>query len=383
MSPERRPFRAVGVGRVLVATLTLAAVACSSAIVVLPPATSLLPATTSSTTSSTTTLLVTSTTTTTTTSTTATTTITLPTTTTEAPTTTGAPTTTTSRPPTTTTTVPVTTTTLHPDGILGLVTPTGVPVRLKATDGQQWLVATPCGYDAWIGGGTPIYKTAVILDPGHGGSRDIGATGPNGLQEKVVNLRIAREAQRLLNEQGIGNILTRTSDYASILSARARLADALQAEIMVSIHHNAPTPPPSDKPGNEVYIQHGSAESSRLGGLLYEYSMAALSQFDIQWSSTVGAGVMTVRLPSGADAYGILRHPSTPTALLEFGRLSHAPEAVLFATDAYVEAAAQSIADAVNAYLFTDEPGSGWVAGRTRTPRMGLSQADCIDPILE
>ncbi len=298
-------------------------------------------------------------------------------------TTTAPTTTTTTRPPSTTTTQPSTTTTAHPDGIVGLVSPTGVPVRLKATQDDMWLVVTPCGYDLWVRGGTPIYQTTVVLDPGHGGSIDIGATGPNGLEEKVVNLRIAKEAQRILNERKISNVLTRTSDYASILSARARFADAVRAEIMVSIHHNAPTPPPSSKPGNEVYIQTGSDKSRRLGGLLYQYSMAALSQFDIQWSSTAGAGVMTVRLPSGADAYGILRHPTTPTALLEFGRLSHAPEAQLFATDAYVQAAARSIVDAVHAYLFTDEPGSGWAAGRVRTPRMGLSQSECVDPILE
>lgn len=262
------------------------------------------------------------------------------------------------------------------------MTTTGVPVRLKATDGDLWIVSSPCGWDVSLSGGTPIYKTTVILDPGHGGGVDVGAVGPNGLQEKVVNLRIAREVQRLLNERGIDNVLTRTADYASTLTARAAFADALQATIMVSIHHNAPTPPPSSLPGNEVFVQSNSPESRRLGQLLFHYSMAALSQFNIQWSSTVNRGVMTVRHPQGHDLYGIIRQPNTTTALLEFGRLSHAPEAELFATQHYVQAAALSVADAVDAYLNTDEQGSGWIGGLIRTANFGLSQTNCVDPNL-
>lgn len=276
-----------------------------------------------------------------------------------------------------------TTTTLHPDGILGILTTTGVPVRLKATQGERWLVASPCGWDTWIGGGTPIYQTEVILDPGHGGDIDTGAVGPNGLEEKVVNLRIAQRAQQLLERLGVKAVLTRTADYASTLPARSALADGLQATVMVSIHHNAPTPPPSDRPGNEVYVQFNRPESRRLGELLFKYSMEALSQFDIQWSSTANRGVMVVRHPNGRDLYGILRNPKTPTALLEFGRLSHAPEAELFATPLYVETAAKAIASAVDAYLHSDEKGEGSIAGLVRRANPGLNQNVCVDPDLE
>lgn len=286
-----------------------------------------------------------------------------------------------------TTLVEPTTTEIPPTTIprgeaLGLMTTTGIPVRVLGSDGDRWLVSSPCEWEVWVSGGTPIYRTPVLLDPGHGGSGDIGATGPNGLQEKVVNLRIAREAQRLLGERGIGSVLTRTGDYASTLRARAALADALQATIMVSIHHNAPTPPPSPVPGNEVYVQSDSAQSRRLGELLYEYSMPALAQFDIQWSSTPNRGVMTVRHPEGHDVYGILRHPETATALLEFGRISHAPEAELFATNEYVEAAGASVADAVEAFLQTDDQGSGWIGGLVRRANRSLSQSNCTDPDL-
>jgi N-acetylmuramoyl-L-alanine amidase len=235
-----------------------------------------------------------------------------------------------------------------------------------------------------VEGGEPIYQTPVVLDPGHGGDSDIGAVGRNGLPEKVVNLRVALETQRLLVERGIRSVLTRTDDYATTLSSRARLADTLGAELMVSIHHNAPTPAPSVVPGIEVFVQSDSPESRRLGGILWDYSLAALSTFRIAWTAAEDSGVLTVVNHRGNDAYGIIRTPDTPTALIELGYMSNPAEAELFATDTYVRVAANSLARAIDTYLSTDRPGSGWVEpGRTFNPSPGLSQGDCTDPPLE
>jgi N-acetylmuramoyl-L-alanine amidase len=286
---------------------------------------------------------------------------------------------------TTTSTLPTTTTTTVPLGPpLGLITPTGVPVAIRLVLPDSYLVYTPCGNVTRVRDGEPIYRTPVVLDPGHGGNRDVGAQGRNGLPEKVANLRVAFETQRVLAEKGIPSVLTRTDDYATTLSSRSRLADTLGAEILVSIHHNAPTPGPSPIPGNEVFIQSHSAESRRLGGLLYEYTVRELQRFDIPWTAARDAGVLTVVNSRGADAYGMIRLPQTPSALLELGYMSNPVEAELFATDEYLEVAGRAIADAVEAYLSTDQPGSGWhEPGRVFNPNPGLSQSSCIDPDLE
>lgn len=294
-------------------------------------------------------------------------------------------TTTSSTATTTTTTTPIvstTTTTMVSDPTLGLVTTTGLPVAVIDETANGHLVLSPCGFEVEVEGGDPLGPTSVVLDPGHGGPVDTGAVGANGLAEKDVNLRVAERAVTVLAERGIEAVLTRTGDYTTPLFVRANLADTLQADLMISVHHNAPTPGPSDKPGVEIFIQNESDDSARLGGLLWEHTRAALDVFDIPWTAAPDSGVMTVLNSRGDDAYGIIRHPDTPTALVELGYLSNPPEADLFAQPEYVRVAAASIATAIEEYLVSAKQGSGFVEGRTFNPNPGVSQDVCTDPDL-
>lgn len=268
------------------------------------------------------------------------------------------------------------------DTPLGLLTRAGIPVAVRrGTSVGHWVV-TPCGYDALVPEGEPIGPTSVVLDPGHGGPVDTGAVGPNGLPEKDLNLAIAELARDELAERGVDAVLTRTGDYASPLFVRSRLADSLQAEVMVSIHHNAPVASPSEEPGVEVFVQRGSDASRRLGGLLWEETMQALSRFDVAWVAAPDAGVMTVTNSRGDDAYGILRHPQTPSALVELGYIANPSEADLYLTDEYRRVAAEAVADAVIRYLESDSEGGGFVDGRTFDPQPGVGQDVCVDPDL-
>lgn len=266
--------------------------------------------------------------------------------------------------------------------ILGLVTPAGVPVAVLEELSAGFLVMTPCGFEVELQSGKPLGRTRVVIDPGHGGPTDTGAVGANGLAEKEINLEVARLVVDLLAERGIDAVLTRNGDYTSPLFVRAHLADTLQADLMVSIHHNAPTPGPSDEPGIEIFIQKDSKQSARLGGLLWGQTREALATFDVAWSAAEDSGVMTVLNNRGDDAYGILRHPETTTALVELGYISNPPEADLFSTPEYPPVAAAAVADAVKAFLTTEDPGSGFVEGRVFNPRPGVSQDVCSDPEL-
>lgn len=282
---------------------------------------------------------------------------------------------------TTTLPEPTTTSSLPPQP-LALITPSGVPVAILEAVDTGWRVLTPCGREALLPGGTPVGRVDVVLDPGHGGEADIGAVGPNGLTEKEINLAVARAVEERLHARGTSVLLTRTADYASILSARAALADAVQAELMVSIHHNAPTPGPSPTPGTEVFVQQGSGDSRRLGGLLHHQVVEALSSFEVAWTAAPDAGVMTVTNTRGSDAYGIIRHPDTTTALVEIGYISNRAEAELFATPEYLEVVADALADAISAYLETDMTGGRHVEGRVFNPAFGIGGGVCVDPAL-
>jgi len=266
-----------------------------------------------------------------------------------------------------------------------LVTNTGVPVTVIALEGDgRYFVATPCGRTATIAGGTPLYGATVVIDPGHGGAADTGAV-QNGIIERDLNLTVADALANVLRGRGISVVLTRTADYGAILSTRAALADALGATLMVSIHHNsAPSKPPtSDQPGTEVFVQ-ATAASERLGGLLYQRVATALgSTYPITWYRSADAGVLRVTQPDGLETYGMIRNPTTTTALVEMGWLSDPVEvADVFKSTTYRSVAARALADAIGEFL-AGSPSEVTVGRRTFTARPANGTDHCSDPPLE
>jgi N-acetylmuramoyl-L-alanine amidase len=300
----------------------------------------------------------------------------------------GAPSTTSSSTTTTTALVETTTivepTTTIPEEARALVTPTGVVVAVLEETPAAYRVTTPCGNEAMVGEGTPVGNTPVVIDPGHGGEVDTGAVGANGLMEKHLNLEVAQALQAGLIVRGVPVLLTRTADYASRLGVRADLADRVDADLLLSVHHNAPTPGPSPTPGTEIFIQSASERSRRLGGLVYTRVKAALSTFDVDWAAAPDAGVLTVLSTRGNDAYGMLRGPRSVSVLAELAYISNPPEAELLATTEYVEAVSDALADAIERYLGTEATGAGYVAEpRVFNPQPGIGGALCVDPRLE
>ncbi|HEX8281788.1 MAG TPA: N-acetylmuramoyl-L-alanine amidase [Pyrinomonadaceae bacterium] len=94
-------------------------------------------------------------------------------------------------------------------------------------------------------------KGTIVIDPGHGGSAEVGgsshnnARSPSGVLEKNLTLRMAflvREA--LQHAATIGGhtvkiILTRETDKNLGLAARARVAKDNSADLFLCIHFNA------------------------------------------------------------------------------------------------------------------------------------------------
>jgi hypothetical protein len=112
--------------------------------------------------------------------------------------------------------------------------------------------------------------------------------------------------------------------------------------------------------------------------------VGALSQFEVDWTAAPDAGVLAVLSTRGNDAYGMIRNPDTVSALAELAYISNPAEAELFATDDYVEAASEAVADAIEAYLRTDAPGAGFQPEpRVFNPQPGIGGSVCVDPDLE
>ena len=86
-------------------------------------------------------------------------------------------------------------------------------------------------------------EITVVVDPGHGGS-DTGAWSPHGLNEKDVNLMVAKALKAALEARGYKVVMTREDDSFPKLYDRPKVAHGCGAYAFISIHHNAP---PFDK----------------------------------------------------------------------------------------------------------------------------------------
>ena len=82
-------------------------------------------------------------------------------------------------------------------------------------------------------------EITVVIDAGHGG-HDTGAMSPHGLPEKDANLRLTKAVRDELKKRGYKVIMTREDDTFVELYDRPKVAHRANADLFVSIHHNAP-----------------------------------------------------------------------------------------------------------------------------------------------
>jgi N-acetylmuramoyl-L-alanine amidase len=82
----------------------------------------------------------------------------------------------------------------------------------------------------------PLRGRVIAVDPGH---PPVGATGPTGFMEKDANLAVGLALRDLLVRAGARVIMTRSTDTSIGLYERTNLAEAANAELLISIHNNA------------------------------------------------------------------------------------------------------------------------------------------------
>ncbi len=262
----------------------------------------------------------------------------------------------------------------------------GVLVPFSSVKDGWAKITTPCELSRWmpVESGGRLAKPAVVLDPGHGGD-EAGVTGPTGLLEKELNLDVASRAAALLNAQGVPAMLTRTSDYRASLPFRVSVADSSSADLMISIHHNADPDGPRPAPGTETYYQFKSPASKRLAGLIYEETVPALAALGVGWVGDTDAGAKWRLGSSGADYYGILRRSGSAgvtTVLAELAFVSNPAEEQVLRRDDVRQLEAAAIARAVQRYLGSKDPGSGFTTPYPRTAPAGPGGGTkgCVDP---
>ena len=110
----------------------------------------------------------------------------------------------------------------------------------------------------------PLRGRTIVVDPGHGGTAatDSYRVGPAGEREEWVNLRVALLLRDMLEARGARVILTRAADSAVELRPRADMAREADADVFVSIHHNATADPAVNFP---IIYYHGYASRNVAG----------------------------------------------------------------------------------------------------------------------
>jgi N-acetylmuramoyl-L-alanine amidase len=266
----------------------------------------------------------------------------------------------------------------------------GILLPVLARSGRFLEVMTPCervgfvpssgvqGFAQEAHPAKTLAQATIVVDPGHGGS-ETGAVGPHGLKESDVNLDIAK---RLLGRlPGARVFLTRTGNYDAGLGFRAAIANGLHADAFVSVHNNADPDGPSSKPGTETYYQIASAASKRLAGLAYEELLPTLERFKVSWVSDKDAGAKYRTNTHGLDYYGVLRHSHVPAIITESLYITNAPEEALLSHSTTRQAIADALGRAVDRFVTTTDPGSGFVTPLVRNEGAPFAlPTDCHDP---
>jgi N-acetylmuramoyl-L-alanine amidase len=188
----------------------------------------------------------------------------------------------------------------------------------------------------------PLKGKKICLDPGHGG-KDPGAVGVEGTKEKDVNLQIALKEKALLEESGAKVVMTRTSDPAAdsevTLKERVDTANDADADIFISIHHNA-APNPEAKGTETYYYGHGSKES---------YTLSKLTQ------NEVVDAIGTESRGAFPSNFYVVKYTKMPAILLEVGFLSNRNEEKFLIEEQTQDKVAEGMRKAIISY-FTVSP---------------------------
>lgn len=185
----------------------------------------------------------------------------------------------------------------------------------------------------------------VVLDAGHGG-RDPGKIGAGEIQEKDVNLKIAKKLKGKLEERRIQAVLTREKDetlapegsanrQVEDIKKRVERIDGENALLAVSIHQNSYQDP--EVRGAQVFYYQHSTKGKEAAAILQE----ALIRMDPEHPREAKAN----------GTYYLLRRTQTPTVIVECGFLSNPEEAKLLASEEYQEKIAEAVAEGIETCL--------------------------------
>ncbi len=181
------------------------------------------------------------------------------------------------------------------------------------------------------------YEKILVIDAGHGGY-DPGTSG-GGSTEAAVNLAVVRYIKEILDTRtDLKVYYTRTDDTLPDLSTRVEFANALHADMLISIHCNHSTA--SYVNGLDVLyskLQTGGSLTSRdLAGLCLEEVSAA-------------TGLKKSKLVERSADLHLMKYCVMPSALIEFGYMSNRKDLAIILSEEAQRACAEAVCRVIDA----------------------------------
>ena len=200
----------------------------------------------------------------------------------------------------------------------------------------------------------------VILDPGHGG-KDPGTTNSFGT-EASYNVKVAGIVKKQLETKGFKVVMTRQTDIYQSLQERVDFANSVQENaIYVSIHFNSSSGNRSARgietftlspPGISHYGSDWKASDNQTrAGNEHDSANIALATA-VHGSILRRLGKATFDRGIKRARFSVLSGVRHPAILLEGGFMSHPYEARLIENEAYQNAIAGGVVDAIAKYRF-------------------------------
>ena len=181
-------------------------------------------------------------------------------------------------------------------------------------------------------------KLTIVVDPGHGGARP-GAVYPNAegvdIIERDLTLAISLKLRDRLLEAGYNVVMTRETDIDVDLYERAEIANAVNADLFVSVHCNASGTVPTYQ-GIYTYYFPDSKRGEKLARTI-QPPLCALT-------GAIDRGVSKAN-------FVVLRETEMCAVLVETGFMSNVEELTRLCDPEYQEKVAWGIAEGVIQYL--------------------------------
>lgn len=177
-------------------------------------------------------------------------------------------------------------------------------------------------------------EPVIFIDAGHGGADE--GCAREGVREKDINLAIALLVQEKLENLGYQVVMAREGDSYIAKEDRVKRANAIQADIYVSIHQNA-----SDETGvsgMEVWYQDtDERDNKRLAKLICQQTAKSTNALERE-------------LRGDAD-FHVTGKTTMPACLIETGFLSNAQERTKLTAPEYQEQIADGIVQGIDYYF--------------------------------